>query len=149
MLALIVYPSGAVQAPGNYLLSTQQEFSHLKYLSLTVFSQLIALGDLGSQAAPPLEELRHLNQEIQSSAFATRTKKNLCSMWKAYAQFCGLYKLPEMPATGEVLCLFATWLFVAARAHTAQSVRNYFFYVGFLMLCKLLLPFCIMNAFIT
>ena len=30
-----------------------------------------------------------------------------------------------MPATGEVLCLFATWLFVAARAHTAQSVRNY------------------------
>ena len=126
MFYLTVCPGGAVQAPEKHLLSTQQEFIFLKFSSLTVSSRLIALGNLGhSSAAPALEDLRRLNQEIQTNAFAIRTKKNLCSMWKAYAKFCAMYRLSEMPATGEALCLFATWLFVAARVHTAQSVRNY------------------------
>ena len=125
MFYLTVCPGGAVQAPEKPLLSTRQEFIFLKFLALTVSSRLIALGKLGESTAPALEDLRRLNQEIQTNAFAIRTKKNLCSMWKAYAKFCAMYRLSEMPATGEALCLFATWLFVAARAHTAQSVRNY------------------------
>ena len=66
-----------------------------------------------------------LNQDIQSSAFALRTKKNLCSMIKAYEQFCIVYKINAAPVSGDDLCLFATWLFVSGRVHTAQSVRNY------------------------
>ena len=30
-----------------------------------------------------------------------------------------------MPASGDILCLFATWLFVSGKVHSAQSVRNY------------------------
>lgn len=73
----------------------------------------------------PLDDLRLINQDIQSSAFALRTKKNLCSMFKAFEQFCALYRISNLPASGDDLCLFATWLFVSGRVHTAQSVRNY------------------------
>ena len=72
-----------------------------------------------------MAELRLLNQEIQSFAFADRTKKNLNSMFKAFMQFCMLYKMGGVPASGDDLCLFATWLFVSGRVHSVQSVRNY------------------------
>ena len=72
-----------------------------------------------------LAELRAINQDIQSAAFADRTKKNLDSMFKAFSQFVCLYKLRGMPASGDDLCLFATWLFVSDRVHSVQSVRNY------------------------
>lgn len=46
-------------------------------------------------------------------------------MLKAFVEFCSIYKLRCTPASGDELCLFATWLFAAGRVHTAQSVRNY------------------------
>ena len=72
-----------------------------------------------------MEDLRAINQDIQSSAFADRTKKNLNSILKAFLQFCLLYRISGFPASGDDLCLFATWLFVAGRVHSGQSVRNY------------------------
>ena len=81
--------------------------------------------NLGGPASLSLDELRQVNQHIQSNAFAARTKSNLNSMLKAFIQFTLIYKIPSMPASGDILCLFATWLFVSGKVHSAQSVRNY------------------------
>ena len=91
MFCLIVCPGGAVQAPGKPLLSAQQDSTFLKYLSLTASSILIAFGNSGDNAALALEDLRRLNQEIQTDSFAIRTKKSLCSMLRAYIQFYAIY----------------------------------------------------------
>ena len=40
-------------------------------------------------------------------------------------QFCTFYRISGAPASGDELCLFATWLFVSGRVHSVQSVRNY------------------------
>ena len=79
------------------------------------------IGNLGYS----LGELRAINQDIQKSAFADRTWKNLSSICKVYSQFCQLYSIRAFPVSGDDLCLFATWLFVSNRAHSAQTVRNY------------------------
>ena len=120
---LTVCQDGAVQVPGNSSTSSLPGFQPQKYSFLTCTCALLTLGNSGSLLS--LDELRLLNQDIQNSAFAVRTKKNLCSMLKAFVEFCSIYKLRCTPASGDELCLFATWLFAAGRVHTAQSVRNY------------------------
>ena len=79
------------------------------------------IGDLGIS----LGDLKTATQDIQKSAFADRTLKNLSSMVKAFMQFCWKYRISSFPVSGDDLCLFATWLFVAGKVHSAQSVRNY------------------------
>ena len=79
------------------------------------------IGDLG----PSLVDLRAVNQEIQKAAFADRTLKNLNSVCKTFMQFCFQYRIRAFPVSGDDLCLFATWLFVCNKVHSAQSVRNY------------------------
>ena len=79
------------------------------------------IGDLGLT----LDDLKAATQDIQQSAFADRTLKNLSSMVKAFTQFCWKYRISSFPVSGDDLCLFATWLFVAGKVHSAQSVRNY------------------------
>ena len=100
-------------------------FPTSEYLFLTASSTYLITGNLGNPADLSLDELRRITQDIQSNAFALRTKKNLNSMFRAFMQFCTFYRISGAPASGDELCLFATWLYVSGRVHSVQSVRNY------------------------
>ena len=72
-----------------------------------------------------LEDLDREVAKYQQSAFALGTKNNLISQFKAYLQFCERFNLSGLPATGETLSRYATWLVITKRAKTGQVVRNF------------------------
>ena len=121
MFYLTVCQGGGIQTPGKCSDRLHQELKHMNLSFLTIFLTLIIIGNSG----PSLDQLKTINRDVQCSAFADRTKRNICSMLKSYLDFCRVYKIVGFPASGDDLCLFATWLFVTKKVQSAQSVKNY------------------------
>ena len=62
---------------------------------------------------------------LQSMAWSDRTCKALNSEKKAFFKFTEEADIPELPLTGDDLCLFAVWLWVVRGLKSPQSVKSY------------------------
>ena len=69
--------------------------------------------------------LRHHMRILQSMAWSSRTCKALNSEKKAFFKFAEEADIPELPLTGDDLCLFAVWLWVIRGLKSPQSVKSY------------------------
>ena len=62
---------------------------------------------------------------LQSMAWSSRMCKALNSEKKAFFKFAEEADIPELPLTGDDLCLFAVWLWVIRGLKSPQSVKSY------------------------
>lgn len=67
-------------------------------------------------------QLRRDLRGSRLAAYSDGTTKNLKTQWKAYLLFCSYFQFKPLPATSEMLCLYAQFL---SRSITPNSIRNY------------------------
>ena len=106
---------------GVFSMSEPRNCVRQKYLYLRIIFALNSKFDSGLD----IIELDKQVQEFQQNAFAEGTKSNLQTQVNAYFQFCKLYNISPLPATGPNLSRYATWLAVSKRAKSIQTVKNY------------------------
>lgn len=71
-------------------------------------------------------ELARLKQDVCQSkraAFATGTKMNLHTQWKAFVSFCIYFALVPVPVSTETLLLYVQ--FLSRQFKSVQSIKNY------------------------
>lgn len=66
---------------------------------------------------------------FRQATFSENTKRSYRTHQKTYHKFCGILRVPVVPASTSTLCLYAAYL---ARFLLPQSVCNYLNYVGLL-----------------
>ena len=78
-----------------------------------------------AQTSGFIRVLRQQWRILEQHAWAPRTCKALNSEKKAFVDFCLLADIEFLPVSGDILCLYAVWLWVTKRLKAPRSVRNY------------------------
>ena len=77
--------------------------------------------------APSAGFIRVLQQHwrvLEQHPWAPCTCKALNSEKKAFVKFCLLADIEFLPVSGDILCLYAVWLWITKRLKAPRSVRN-------------------------
>ena len=69
--------------------------------------------------------LREHMKLVVANAWAPRTRRTLSSQAKAFKEFSSLVDIQELPITGEMLCLYAIWLYAIRGLKAPKSITMY------------------------
>ena len=89
----------------------------------TIPSSLVTTFLLRSLAEKSLEVLQKEVKLSMKAAFAEGTSRNVKLQWRSYLLFCGFYGFKTIPATSDILCLYAQ--FLSRFFRSVESVKNY------------------------
>ena len=70
-----------------------------------------------------LKKLRRDVKSRQQAAYASGTKNNIKTQWKAFIMFCLYFNIDYLPCSNETVCLYIQ--FLSRSFKSVQSIKNY------------------------